>query len=275
MKDFDIYFGPRFGKRQYLRDLWNFRGLLYFLAWRDILVRYKQTVIGIAWSLLNPLFFMVVFTAIFSRIGRFPSDGQTPYPLLVFSALLPWQLFASALTQSSKSLVENARMVSKIYFPRLLIPLSSVVVSLVDFLISLGLLLAMMIYYQWNPGWRLLALPLFLGLGLLTALSLGIWLAAINVKYRDFQYIIPFLMQIGLFVSPVGFSSSVIPPEWRLLYALNPMVGVIDGFRWCLLGGQVPLYLPGLGLSLLLTLLLLRGGIAYFHKTERTFADYI
>ncbi len=275
MKEFDIYFGPRFGKRQYLRDLWNFRGLLYFLAWRDILVRYKQTVIGIAWSLLNPLFFMVVFTVIFSRIGHFPSDGRTPYPLLVFSALLPWQLFASGLTQSSKSLVENARMVAKIYFPRLLIPLSSVVVSLVDFLISLGLLLAMMIYYQWNPGWRLLVLPLFLGLGLLTALSLGIWLAAINVKYRDFQYIVPFLLQIGLFVSPVGFSSSVIPPEWRLLYGLNPMVGVIDGFRWCLLGGEAPLYLPGLGLSLVLTLLLLRSGIAYFHKTERTFADYI
>lgn len=275
MKGFDITFGPGMRSRQYLRDLWQYRGLLYFLAWRDILVRYKQTVIGVAWSLLNPLFFMLVFTVIFSRLGRFPTEGRTPYPILVFAALLPWQLFASALAQSSKSLVENARMISKIYCPRLLIPVSAAVVSLVDFLISFGLLLAIMVYYQWNPGWRLLVLPLLLLLCLLTALSLGIWLSAVNVRYRDFQYIIPFMVQIGLFISPVGFSSSVVPERWRLLYSLNPMVGVIDGFRWCLLGGESSLYLPGMVLSILVTVLLLAAGLSYFRKTEQTFADFI
>jgi len=273
--EFDIYFGPQFGQRQYWRDLWQYRGLLYFLAWRDILVRYKQTVIGIAWSLLNPFFFMVVFTVIFKWIGKFPTEGNTPYPILVFSALLPWQLFSSALTQSSKSLVENAQMVSKIYFPRLLVPLGSVVVSLVDFLISLGLLVIMMVWFQWNPGWRVLALPLFLVLAVLAALSIGAWLSALNVKYRDFHYIIPFLLQIGLFSSPVGFTSSVIPERWRLVYSLNPMVGVIDGFRWCLLGGEAKLYIPGLLLSIVLVVVFLWCGIRYFRRTERTFADFI
>jgi len=273
--EFDIYFGPQFGQLQYWRDVWQYRGLLYFLAWRDILVRYKQTVIGIAWSLLNPFFFMVVFTVIFSRIGKFPTEGETPYPILVFAALIPWQLFSSALTQSSKSLVENAQMVSKIYFPRILVPLGSVVVSLVDFLISLGLLVLMMIWYQWNPGWRVLALPFFLVLAVMAALSIGAWLSALNVKYRDFHYIIPFLLQIGLFTSPVGFTSSVIPEKWRFLYSLNPMVGVIDGFRWCLLKGEAKLYVPGLLLSIGLVLIFLWSGMRYFRRTERTFADFI
>ncbi len=272
---FDIYFGPEHGRNQYWRDIWEYRGLLYFLAWRDILVRYKQTMIGIAWSLLNPLFFMVVFTVIFERVGRFPSEGSTPYPILVFSALLPWQLFSSALTQCSKSLVENRHMVSKIYFPRVIVPLSAVVVSLVDFCISSSLLVVMMLIYRWNPGWQIIFLPLFLLLAILAALSIGVWLSAINVKYRDFQYITPFMVQIGLFLSPVGFTSSVIPEQWRLLYSLNPMVGVIDGFRWCLLGGEADIYFPGLVLAVVLTLATLWFGIKYFRTTERTFADFI
>jgi len=275
MNQFDILFGPGLGRRQYWRDIWNYRGLLYFLAWRDVLVRYKQTIIGIAWSLLNPLFFMLVLTVIFSKIGRFPSDGTTPYPILVFSALLPWQLFSSGLGQCGKSLVENRQMISKIYFPRILVPLSSVVVSLVDFCIAFTLLLGMMVIYQWNPGVRLLFLPLFLVIGLLTTFSIGLWLAALNVRYRDVQYIIPFMLQIGMFISPVGFSSSLVPDKWRLLYSMNPMVGVIDGFRWCLLGGEATLYLPGLFLSTTVMALLLRSGIIYFRRTERTFADFI
>ena len=272
---FDILFGPDFGRNHYWQDLWGYRGLFYFLAWRDVLVRYKQTVIGIAWSVINPIFFMVVFSVIFGRLGKFASDGSTPYPIIVFAGLLPWQLFASGLTQCSKSLVENRHMVSKIYFPRLIVPVSAVMVSLVDFLIAIAILAVMMGFFQQSPDWRILLLPFFLLFAVLSTLSIGIWLAAINVRYRDFQYITPFLVQIGLFTSPVGFSSSSIPEQWRFLYSLNPMVGVIDGFRWCLLGSDTALYLPGLCLSGALTLLLLWGGLVYFRRTERTFADII
>lgn len=273
--DFDIYFGPGVGQGQYWRDLLGYRGLLYFLAWRDILVRYKQTVVGIAWSLLNPLFFMIVLTLVFGRIGKFPSVGDVPYPILVFSALLPWQLFSSSVAQAGKSLVENRAMVSKIYFPRMLLPCSSIMVCLVDFAISFVLLLLTMLYYRWNPGWYMLLLPLFLVFALLAALSIGIWLSAINVRYRDVQFIVPFCLQIGLFLSPVGFSSSVVPEKWRLLYSLNPMVGVIDGFRWCLMRGEAQLFVPGMILSLGVAAAFLWGGILYFRRTERTFADYI
>ena len=272
---YDIIFGPNYGRNHYWKDLWGYRNLFYFLAWRDILVRYKQTVIGIAWSVINPLFFMVILSVVFGRLGKFPSDGDTPYPVLVFAGLLPWQLFASGLAQCSKSLVENRHMVSKVYFPRLIVPVSAVMVSLVDFLIALTILAVMMGVFQHAPDWRILCLPLFLIFAILTTLSIGIWLAAINVKYRDFQYITPFLVQIGLFISPVGFTSSSIPEQWRLIYALNPMAGIIDGFRWCLLGTDTALYFPGFCLSLIFTCVLLWGGLAYFRRTERTFADII
>jgi len=245
-----------------------------FLAWRDILVRYKQTVIGVAWSVIRPLMTMIVFTVIFGKLAKFPSEG-VPYPILVFAAMLPWQMFANALTESSNSLVSNAAMLSKVYFPRLIVPTSAVIVSLVDFLISFALLGILMAWYKFLPDWQIVTLPLFLLLALLAALGFGIWLAALNVKYRDFRYIVPFVVQLGLYISPVGFSSTVIPERWRLLYSLNPMVGVIDGFRWAILGGDSKLYLPGFILSLAITFVVFYLGLAYFRKTERTFADVI
>ncbi len=261
-------------ERQYWRDLWQFRELFWFLAWRDVLVRYKQTVIGIAWSVIRPLLTMIVFTIIFGRLAGFPSEGA-PYPILVFAAMLPWQLFAYALTESSNSLVANSSMLSKVYFPRLIVPTSAVIVSLIDFLISLGILVALMLWYGFIPGFRIIAIPLFLLLVIVAALGLGIWTAALNVKYRDFRYIVPFLVQFGMYISPVGFSSSVIPDNWRLIYSINPMVGAIDGFRWAILGGDTPLYLPGLGLSAILVTMIFWFGLSYFRKTERTFADVI
>lgn len=259
----------------YWRDLWRYRELFYFLAWRDILVRYKQTVIGIAWSLLRPLLTMVVFTVIFGKFAKFPSEGAAPYAVMVFAAMLPWQLFANALAETSNSLINNTAMISKVYFPRLIVPGSAVIVGLVDFLISFVILGFIMLWYQYAPDWRILTLPLFLALALATALGAGVWLAALSVKYRDFRYIVPFLVQFGLYVSPVGFSSSLVPEKWRLLYSLNPMVGVIDGFRWALLGQDSQLYLPGFFLSVGLTLALLWAGFRYFRSVERTFADVI
>jgi len=263
------------GGTHYWKDLWHYRELFFFLSWRDILVRYKQTIIGIAWSVLRPLLTMLVFTIIFGRFAKFPSEGDAPYAVMVFAALLPWQLFANALSETSNSLINNTAMISKIYFPRLIIPTSAVIVGLVDFLISFGILVLLMVWYQYVPDWRILTLPLFLILALATALGGGIWLAALNVKYRDFRYIVPFMVQFGLYVSPVGFSSSLVPVKWRLLYFMNPMVGVIDGFRWALLGGDSQLYLPGFILSLGLTLVLLWAGLRYFRSVERTFADVI
>jgi lipopolysaccharide transport system permease protein len=261
-------------ERQYWKDLWHYRELFWFLAWRDVLVRYKQTVIGVAWSVIRPLLTMIVFTVIFGRLAGFPSEGA-PYPILVFAAMLPWQLFSNALTESSNSLVANASMLSKVYFPRLIVPTSAVIVSLIDFLISLGILGVLMVWYGFVPGFRIMAFPVFLLLVIVIALGLGIWTAALNVKYRDFRYIVPFLVQFGMYVSPVGFSSSVIPDHWRLIYSLNPMVGAIDGFRWAILGGHTPLYLPGLGLSVVLSTVILWFALSYFRKTERIFADVI
>jgi lipopolysaccharide transport system permease protein len=258
----------------YWKDLWRFRELLYFLSWRDILVRYKQTVIGVAWSVIRPVLTMIVFTVIFGKLAKFPS-GNAPYAILVYAAMLPWQFFANALTESSNSLISNANMISKVYFPRLIVPGSAVIVSLVDFLISFAVLVILMAWYQFMPSWRIVTVPLFLVLALLASLGFSLWLSALNVKYRDFRYIVPFIVQFGLYVSPVGFSSSVIPEKWRLLYSINPMVGVIDGFRWAILGGEAQIYWPGFLLSLSLMLLVLIGGVRYFRKTERIFADII
>jgi lipopolysaccharide transport system permease protein len=261
-------------ERQYWKELWSYRELFFFLAWRDILVRYKQTVIGVAWSMIRPLIAMIVFTIVFGKLAKLPSEG-VPYPILVFSAMLPWQMFANAVSQSSNSLIANAAMLSKVYFPRLIVPTSAVIVSLVDFLISFAILVILMVYYQFFPDWRILALPLFLVLTLMAAMGFGNWLAALNVKYRDFGHIVPFMVQFGLYISPVGFSSTVIPQKWRLLYSLNPMVGVIDGFRWAILGGDFELYLPGVFLSVALTFAIFGLGLAYFRKTERILADVI
>jgi lipopolysaccharide transport system permease protein len=259
---------------QYWRDLWRYRELFYFLAWRDILVRYKQTAIGVAWALLRPLLTMIVFTVIFGRIAKLPSNG-VPYPILVFAAMLPWQFFSTALSEASSSLVGNANLISKVYFPRLIIPAGAVITSMVDFLISFALLLILMVWYRFLPDWRILALPGLTFIAFLAALGPGLYVTALNVKYRDFRYVIPFIVQFGLFISPVGFSSSVIPDRWRLLYSLNPMVGVIDGFRWAICPSTGSLYLPGFLLSMAVIPFILWLGIWYFRKTEATFADVI
>lgn len=258
----------------YWRDLWSFRELLFFLAWRDILVRYKQTVIGVSWSLIRPLLTMIVFTIVFGKLAGLPSNG-VPYPILVFAALLPWQFFANSLSDSSNSLLSNAGMISKVYFPRLIVPASSIVVSVVDFLIMMLLMFGLMIWFQVVPTWRMLLLPALLFLALATALGAGLWFAALNTKFRDFRYIVPFVVQFGLYVSPVGFSSDVVPERWRMLYSMNPMVAVIDGFRWAIIGGEAKIYWPGFMLSCLLIVLILVGGVMYFRKTEKTFADVI
>ncbi len=259
---------------QYWRDLWQYRELFYFLAWRDLLVRYKQTAIGISWALIRPIITMIVLTVVFGNLAKMDSGG-IPYPILVFAGLLPWQFFSNALSESSNSLIVNANMVSKVYFPRMIVPASSIIVSFVDFLISALILTGLMVYYNYLPDWRILSLPLFVSIAFAAAMGGGLWLSALNVEYRDFRFLVPFIVQFGLYISPVGFSSSVVPEEWRLLYSLNPMVGVIDGFRWAILGGDFQLYWPGFVVSILLVLLLLWSGIWYFRKMERTFADII
>ena len=261
-------------EKQYWQDLWRYRELFYFLAWRDILVRYKQTAIGIVWALIRPFLTMVVFTVVFGQLAKLPSEGA-PYPILVFSAMLPWQFFSNSLSECSNSLITNANLLSKVYFPRLVVPTSAVVVSFVDFMISGIILLALMAWYNFVPTWRILTLPLFIGVAFAASMGAGLWLASLNVQYRDFRFIVPFIVQFGLYISPVGFSSTIVPEKWRFLYSLNPMVGVIDGFRWAILGGNSQLYLPGFLLSMGLVFLLLVSGIWYFRKMERTFADVI
>ena len=262
-------------ERQYWRDIWRYRELFYFLAWRDILVRYKQTVIGMAWALIRPFLTMVVFTVVFGKIAKLPTEGDAPYPILVFAAMLPWQFFANSLAECSNSLITNANLISKVYFPRLIVPTSAVVVSFVDFMISGMILVGLMAWYDFVPSWRIVTLPLFIAIAFAASTGAGLWLASLNVQYRDFRYIVPFIVQFGLYISPVGFSSGVVPEKWRLLYSLNPMVGVIDGFRWAILGGESHLYLPGFLLSLGLVLVFFITGIKYFRKMERTFADVI
>lgn len=262
-------------ERRYWHDLWRYRELFLFMVWRDILVRYKQTVIGFAWALLRPFLTMLVFTVVFSKLAKLPTEGDAPYPILVFAALLPWQFFSNAFTEAGNSLISNANMISKVYFPRLIIPTSAVIVSFVDFLISGVILIGLMFWYGFTPDWRMLTLPLFILIAFALAMGAGLWIAALNVKYRDFRYIIPFVVQFGLYVSPVGFSSGIVPEDWRFLYSLNPMVGVIDGFRWAILGGNTQLYWPGFLTSISLVVLLLISGVFYFRKTERSFADFI
>ncbi|WP_100922593.1 ABC transporter permease [Candidatus Thiodictyon syntrophicum] len=266
---------PGLAERHYWRDLWRYRELFYVLAWRDVAVRYKQTIIGLAWALLQPFFTMVVFTVVFGKLARMPTEGDTPYALLVYAGLLPWQFFASALSSASGSLTGNANLISKVYFPRLIVPTAAVVTSFIDFLISFGILVLLMLWYQFWPGWQILTLPGFVLMAFLASLGPGLWITALNVKYRDFRYVIPFIVSMGLYVSPVGFSSSVIPEQWRLLYALNPMVGVIDGFRWAILGGAAHIYWPGFILSWGLIACFLWLGIRQFRRMERSFADFV
>ena len=227
-------------ERHYWRDLWRYRELFRVLAWRDVAVRYKQTVIGAAWAVIRPFLTMVVFTVIFGKLANLPSEGTAPYAIMVFTGMLPWTFFSSALADTSNSLIGNANLISKVYFPRLIVPMAAIGVAFVDFAINFMILVALMIWYQFMPDWQFLLLPVFVALALVAGLGPGLWLTALNVKYRDFRYITPFLVQLGLYASPVGYSSSIIPEQWRLLYSLNPIVGVIDGFRWCMLGGQSP-----------------------------------
>ncbi len=257
------------------RDLWRYRELVSVLAWRDVAVRYKQTVIGAAWAVLRPFLTMVIFTVIFGRVAKLPSDGAAPYALMVFAGLLPWSLFSAALTGAAESMVSNANLIGKVYFPRIIVPAATLVTALIDFLLSLVILAAMMAWYEFLPGWQILLLPVFVALALLASLGPGLWVTALNIKYRDFRVVIPFLVQIGLYVSPVGFSSTVVPEDWRWLYSLNPLVGIIDGFRWCILGGESGIYWPGFGISLVVVVFFLWLGVRRFRATERTFADLI
>ncbi|GAA6212655.1 ABC transporter permease [Hyphomicrobiales bacterium 4NK60-0047b] len=261
--------------RNYWRDLWKFRELFLVLAWRDVSVRYKQTVVGLAWALIRPFITMIVFTVIFGNLAKLPSEGAAPYALMVYAGLLPWQFFSQGLADVGNSMVVNSHLVSKVYFPRMIVPVSALVVSLIDFLISFIILVVLMVWFLYPPGWQILFLPFFLMMAVLAALGPGLWLSALNVKYRDFRYIIPFILQLGMYLSPVGFSSSVVPEQWRLLYSLNPMVGVIDGFRWSILGNEANFYMPGFILSWVIIGFFLWLGIRQFRKTEKTFADII
>jgi homopolymeric O-antigen transport system permease protein len=270
----ELVIEPGRTEKNYWRDLWRYRELFYVLAWRDICVRYKQTAIGVAWAILRPFLGMVVFTVVFGRLAKMPSHG-VPYPLLVSVAMLPWQFFSSSLSEASQSLIVSTNLISKVYFPRLIVPAGAVITSLVDLLISAALLGVLMLWFHFLPDWRLLALPLFTLMAFFAALGPGLLLTALNVKFRDFRYVVPFIVQFGLFISPVGFSSDVVPGKWRLLYSLNPMVGVIDGFRWAICRGASPIYLPGFVLSIIMISVFLFFGIWYFRRTEKTFADVI
>jgi lipopolysaccharide transport system permease protein len=270
-----IVIEPGRHERNYWIDLWRYRELFRVLAWRDLAVRYKQTVIGAAWAVIRPFLTMLVFTVIFGRLAKLPSDGTAPYALMVFAGMLPWTFFSTSLSEASNSLVSNANLISKVYFPRLIVPTATVVVAFVDFLITFSILMLLMAWYQYLPGWRMLVLPVFTLLAFVASIGPALWITALNVKYRDFRYVIPFIVQFGLYVSPVGFSSTVVPEKWRLLYSLNPMVGVIDGFRWCVLSGQSPLYLPGLAASVCVGAFFLWFGLHRFRDMEKSFADLI
>jgi lipopolysaccharide transport system permease protein len=261
-------------EKQYWRDLWRYRELFYFLAWRDLLVRYKQTTIGVAWAVIRPVLTMVVLTTVFGKVAKMPSGG-VPYPLLVFSAMLPWQFFSTAMSECGNSLVANSNLISKVYFPRLIVPTSSVITSFVDFLISALIMSVMMTFFRFAPPANIVFLPLFVLLAFAASFGVGLWVPALMVKYRDFRFIVPFVVQFGLYLSPVGFYSSAIAEQYRLLYSLNPMVGVIDGFRWCILGGQNVVRWSSLAASVVGVTVLVATGIGYFRKTERTFADII
>jgi len=266
---------PGRSERHYWQELWRYRELFLVLAWRDLSVRYKQTIIGVIWALIRPFLTMLVFTIVFGRIAGLPSDGTAPYALMVFAGMLPWTFFSMGLSDASNSLINNANLITKVYFPRLLVPTATIAVAFVDFLISFCILIGLLVWYQFVPGWQMVFLPVFMLFGILASLGPSLWITALNVKYRDFRYVIPFILQFGLYISPVGFSSAIVPEGWRLIYSINPMVGVIDGFRWCILGGQSHIYVPGLALGLCVTAFLLWLGISTFRNMERTFADLI
>jgi len=261
-------------EKQYLKDIWSFRELFFFLVWRDFLVRYKQTAIGFLWAFIKPAITLVIFSVLFGSFAHLPNDG-VPYPLLVISGLIPWTFFANAMSESSNSLINNSNLISKVYFPRLIVPSSTIILSFVDFIISFLILIILMIWFKYVPPWQLITLPFFIIIALVASLGSGMWLSALNIKYRDFRQITPFIVQIGAYISPVAFSQSIIPGQWRLLYSLNPMVGVIDGFRWAILGGKFDVYIPGLILSIVLVTVIFITGFRYFRKTERIFADII
>lgn len=279
MTDYDLLIEPGKTERQYWRDLWRYRELFYILAWRDIAVRYKQTAVGIAWALLQPLLTILIMTAVFKGVAGLPSEGAAPYAVMVFAAMLPWQFFATALSNSSQSLVTNSNLVSKVYFPRMILPASAVITSFIDFLVAFGIMLIMMGWFGFWPDWRILTLPVFVALAFLAALGPGLLITALNVKYRDFRYVIPFMVQFGLYISPVGFSSSVIRDKFGdtffMFYSLNPIVGIIDGFRWAILGGEARIYWPGFFLSMGIVTIFLVIGVRYFRRVERSFADII
>ncbi len=260
--------------KTYLRDLWIYRELFLFMAWRDILVRYKQTIIGIAWSVIRPLLAMIIFTIIFGTLAKLPSDGA-PYAVMVYCAMLPWQFFSNTLNEGGNSLVNNSNMISKVYFPRIIIPTSSMIVSLVDFIISLVILAIIMGFYMFIPSWKCFFIIPFLFLAIVVSLGVTYLISALNVKYRDFRYVLPFIIQFGLYISPVGFSSSIIPDKWRLIYSINPMVSVIDGFRWSIIGNSQIIYWPGFLISSAVAIGLFFVGFAVFRRTEREFADVI
>ena len=257
-----------------LRDLWRYRELIYFMTWRDLKVRYKQTLLGASWAILRPFLTMIVFSIFFGNLAKVPSDG-IPYPIFAYTALLPWELFASALSQASRSLVQNTNMVTKVYFPRMILPISSILAGVADFLIAFVVLIGMMIYYKITPTINVWTLPLFILLALITALGVGFWLAALNVLYRDINYVTPFLTQFWMFITPIAYGSSLIPENWRFLYAINPLSGVVDGFRWALLGNQQSAPGPTLILSSLIAVFLLISGMFYFRRMERQFADRV
>lgn len=272
--EFDLVIEAGQGSARYWRDLWRYRELFYFLAWRDILVRYKQTALGVAWAILQPIATMIVGTIIFGRLAKLP-DGGVPYPILIYVGMLPWQFFSSALANAGQSVLSNAQLITKVYFPRLIVPAAAVITSFIDFCIAGVVLVGLMAWYQFLPDWRIVALPFFILMAFAAALGAGLWITALNVKYRDFRFVVPFLVQFGLYLSPVFFSSAIIPERWRFWYNLNPMVGVIDGFRWSLLAGKFTLEPANLALSVALIVALLASGIWFYRRTERSFADLV
>lgn len=273
----DLIIEPGGIEKNYWRDLWRYRELFYILSWRDIKVRYKQTVVGAAWGVIRPLLTMLVFTFVFGRVANLAVKGGPPYPIVVFAGLLPWQFFSASLDAASNSMIGNVNLISKVYFPRMIVPASSVITSLVDLGISFGLLAVMMLFYRFVPPIQVIFLPLFVVLAFLISFGVGLFVTALNVKFRDFRYIIPFVIQFGIYVTPVGYSSEVIAQKYseraRFWFSLNPMVGVIDGFRYCIV--REPMYWPGFFLSVGVMLLFLWLGIWYFRKTEKSFADLI
>ena len=266
---------PGHMQRHFWRKAWRFRELFLILAWRDLTVRYKQTILGLGWAVLKPLLTMAALTIVFSALAKLPTSGHAPYMILVFTGLLAWNVVAYLISETSSSLLGNHNLISKVYFPRILIPAATLLVAVVDFFLNFFILLCLMAYFHYLPDWRILFLPFFIVLVLLCGFGPGLWLAAINVKYRDLRYVVPFIMQLGLFVSPVGFSSNIVPERWQLLYSANPIVGIIDGFRWCLLHGEGRLDLSAIGLSILVSSVVFGLGLRRFRATERTFADLI